>query len=69
LAEAKTNLVCGVYPKKRLLSIELELCGAATQGDTDTVAALEAEIDRVAARLWGITADELKAIQDALREV
>jgi len=38
-------------------------------GDTDTVVALEAEIDRDAARLWGITDDELKAIQDALREV
>jgi len=32
-------------------------------------AALEAEIDRAAARLWDITDDELKAIQDALREV
>ena len=38
-------------------------------GDTDTVATLEAEIDEAVARLWGITDDELKAIQDALREV
>jgi len=37
--------------------------------DTDTVVALKAEIDRAAAQLWSITDDELKAIQDGLREV
>ena len=42
---------------------------AAAQGDSDTVVALEAEIDRAAAQLWGITDDELKAIQDALGEM
>lgn len=46
------------------------LCHAsAARGDADTVAALEAEIDRVAARIWSITDDELRAIQDALAEM
>jgi len=38
-------------------------------GDTDTVASLEANIDRATAMLWNITDNELKAIHDALREV
>jgi len=42
---------------------------AAAKGDADAVAALEAEIDRAAAKLWGITDDELRAIQDALAEM
>jgi hypothetical protein len=41
---------------------------AVAKGDMKQVAAFEAEIDNAAARLWGITADELKAIQDALAE-
>ena len=31
--------------------------------------AWEAEIDRAAAKIWGITDDELRAIQDALAEM
>lgn len=42
---------------------------AAAIGDEDTVAALESEIDEAAAQLWGITDDELKAIQDALMKM
>jgi len=42
---------------------------AAAKGDADAVAALEAEIDRAAAKIWGITDDELRAIQDALAEM
>ena len=38
-------------------------------GDEDTVAALESEMDEAAAQLWGITNDELMAIQDALKEM
>jgi hypothetical protein len=41
---------------------------AAAKEDWKTVAGLEAEIDRAAAKLWGITYDELKAIQEALAE-
>ncbi len=42
---------------------------AAAQGDSDTIAALESEIDRAAARIWGITDNELRAIQDAFLEL
>jgi hypothetical protein len=39
---------------------------AATRGDEKRLTRLEAEIDDSAARLWGITGAELKAIQEAL---
>jgi hypothetical protein len=42
---------------------------AAAKGDADTVAALEAEIDITAAKIWGITDDELGAIRDSLAEL
>ncbi|OQB37005.1 MAG: N-6 DNA Methylase [Candidatus Latescibacteria bacterium ADurb.Bin168] len=46
------------------------LChAAAARGDADAVEALEAEIDTAAAKIWGITDDELRAIQDALTEM
>ncbi len=35
----------------------------------EPVAAIEAEIDRLAARLWGLTDDELKEIQESLAEL
>ncbi len=38
-------------------------------GDTDAVAALEAEIDKVAAKIWGINDTELKSIQNALADM
>ncbi|MBE7560682.1 N-6 DNA methylase [bacterium] len=38
------------------------------RGITDTLAGMHAEIDRVAARIWGITPSELRAIQEALAE-
>jgi len=41
---------------------------AAIGGDDEIVANIEAEIDKTAAKLWGITEDELKAIQDTLRK-
>jgi len=41
---------------------------AAISGDEKIIANIEAEIDKTAARLWGITDDELKNIQDALRK-
>jgi hypothetical protein len=46
-----------------------EQCHNATRiGDMSQVAAVEAEIDSLAAKLWGLTDDELKAIQGALAE-
>ncbi len=42
---------------------------AAARDDTDVVAALEAEIDIQAAKIWGITVAELHGIQDALAEM
>jgi hypothetical protein len=46
-----------------------ERCHAATAaGDTETVSALELNIDRAAAKLWGISDDELEAVQEALAE-
>ncbi len=52
-----------------LSSLSCRCHEADAQGDTDTVAALEAEIDQAAAKLWDITDDELKAIQDVLAEM
>jgi len=44
-----------------------EHCHDAIAGeDLDTVATLESEIDKTAARLWGITYDELKFLQDMI---
>ena len=34
-----------------------------------TLSHLEAEIDKAAAQLWGITDDELKTIQEALKDM
>ena len=56
-------------PLHRDLAAKSRLChAAAAKGDLRTTALLEAQIDEGAARLWGITDDELKAIQDALAE-
>jgi hypothetical protein len=41
---------------------------AAAKEDLDIVESLERKIDKTAAKLWGITDDELKAIQEALAE-
>ncbi len=40
----------------------------ASKGNMQEVYALEAEIDKAAAKLWGITNDELKAIREALAD-
>jgi SAM-dependent methyltransferase len=46
-----------------------ERCHTATaESDTETVSALELDIDKAAAKLWGITDDEMDAIQEALAE-
>jgi len=56
-------------PTHRRLS-ELSMCchQAAISGDEKIIANIEAEIDKTAAKLWGITDNELKYIQDALRK-
>jgi len=41
---------------------------AAASGGMEQVSAREAEINKVAAKLWGITDDELKVIQEVLTE-
>ena len=53
----------------RLAKISRQCHTAVAKGVADAVAGLEAEIDRAAAQLWGITNDELRAIQDALAEM
>ena len=54
---------------QRIATLSQRCHKAAAKGDADAVAALEAEIDRAAAKIWGITTDELRAIQDALAEM
>ena len=60
------------FDPKNTLHIHLaqlsECChDARTKGDKSNAATLESEIDKAAAQLWGITENELKAIQDALK--
>jgi hypothetical protein len=48
---------------RRLAELSIRAHEAMASGLTERVAAIEAEIDRLAARLWGLTDEELKAIQ------
>ena len=41
---------------------------AAAKGDFRGLGRVEAQIDRAAATVWGLTGDELKAIEEALAE-
>ena len=50
----------------RLVELSRQRHAVATQNDVDKLAELEAEIDEVAAQIWGITDAELKAIRKAL---
>ena len=52
----------------RLSNLSQDCHAAIAKGDTKEIAALEDKIDKAAAKLWGITDDELKAIQQALVE-
>lgn len=54
---------------KTLAALSQRCHEAAAKDLTDTVTKLEAEIDRAAAALWGLTDQELQAIQEALREM
>jgi hypothetical protein len=51
---------------EKLSRLSRECHGAAARRDVEAMAALEAEVDITAARIWNITNDELHAIQDAL---
>ena len=53
---------------KALAGLSLACHQAAAKGDEKTLARLEVQIDNAAARLWGITDDELKAMQAALAD-
>jgi len=50
----------------RLSDLSRQAHEAAARDDQDAVARIEGEVDRLAAQLWGITDEELEAIQAAL---
>ena len=52
----------------RLAELSSQCHAAAKQNRKDQVAELEAEIDEVAARIWGVPNAELQAIQEALAD-
>jgi hypothetical protein len=52
-----------------LVTLSRQCHKAAAEGNLERVAALEAEIDEAAAKIWGITKKELRAIQEALEEM
>jgi hypothetical protein len=53
---------------RRLSDLSIACHTIVAKGDTKQVADPEAEIDKAAAKLWGITNEELKAIQEALAQ-
>lgn len=54
---------------RALAALSQEAHTATAAGDTARVAAIEAEIDGLAARLWGLSAEELRDIQESLAEL
>ena len=50
---------------KRVADLSRQCHATTTQNAVDTLTELEAEIDKAAAKIWGITDTELKAIQEA----
>jgi hypothetical protein len=53
----------------RLAELSKEAHAAAARGDAQGLRAIEAEIDRVAAQVWGLRAEELRAVQESLMEL
>jgi hypothetical protein len=53
----------------QLVQLSKQCRDAKTKGDTKNTSLLEQEIDKAAAQLWDITDNELKDIQDALKEM
>ncbi len=54
---------------RRLAELSVEAHRAAKAGDRKRLERIEAEIDRAAARLWGLTREELAEIQRSLAEL
>jgi len=54
---------------RRLAELSQAAHQAARQEDATELVRVEAEIDRQAARLWGLSEDELREIQQSLREL
>jgi len=54
---------------RALAALSQEAHTATAAGNTARVAAIEAEIDQLAARLWGLTEAELRDIQESLAEL
>ena len=59
--------LCLYHPPLAALSQAAHEATAA--GDTERVREIEAEIDRLAAQLWGLTDGELREIQGSLGEM
>ena len=53
----------------RMAKLSKQCHAAAEKNDEETISELESEIDGVAAKIWGITNSELKAIQKALADM
>ena len=53
----------------RLAELSKEAHAAAARGDAQGLRAIEAEIDQQAARVWGLSAEELRAVQESLSEL
>jgi hypothetical protein len=53
----------------RLADLSQQAHAATAAGDTARVQTIEAEIDRLAAQLWGLTDAELREIQESLAEL
>jgi hypothetical protein len=53
----------------RLAELSKEAHGAAARGDAQGLRAIEAEIDQQAAEVWGLSAEELRAVQESLMEL
>jgi len=53
----------------RLAELSKEAHAAAARGDAQGLWAIEAEIDQQAAQVWGLSAEELQAVQESLSEL
>jgi hypothetical protein len=53
----------------RLAELSKEAHAAAARGDAQGLRAVEAEIDQQAAQVWGLSAEELRAVQESLMEL
>jgi hypothetical protein len=54
---------------RQLAALSQQAHAATAAGEAARVQEIEAEIDRLAAQLWGLTAEELKEIQKSLEEL